>query len=314
VRRVTTITEVRAAVTGARAAGDTIGLVPTMGALHDGHLALVREAAARSGFVVVSVFVNPTQFDRPDDLAAYPRDLDGDETLLAALADRAPAVVFAPGTDEVYPRPPLTTVSVTSLTDRLCGASRPGHFDGVATVCTKLFSIVRPDLAVFGRKDFQQLQVVRRVVADLDLGVEVVAAPTVREHDGLALSSRNRRLDLDQRRAATTLSRALRAGVERARRDRAAGTSADPHAVRDEVAATLTAAPGVDVDYIEVVDPDTLVPPDAARGEAADVDPEPTHEDQLLVAVAAHVGPVRLIDNVVVGDQEDEDRLLAATT
>ncbi len=201
---------------------------------------------------------------------------------------------------------------VAELTDRLCGASRPGHFDGVATVCTKLFSIVQPDLAVFGRKDFQQLTVIRRVVADLDLPVEVVGAPTVRETDGLAMSSRNRRLDPAERRSARCLSRALRAGVAVARACRAGGRPIDVVRVADEVAGTLAAATGVTVDYVEVLDPETLAPPDATpRGQAGD---GPAEAQQLLVAVAADVGPVRLIDNVVLGDTDDEERLLAATS
>lgn len=311
--RLTTIGDVRAAVADARAGGARIGLVPTMGALHEGHLALVREAAARTDLVVVSIFVNPAQFDRADDLAGYPRDLEGDEAQLAGLGDDAPAIVFAPDAAEVYPRPRVTTVTVTELTDHLCGASRPGHFDGVATVCTKLFSIVRPDVAVFGRKDFQQLAIIRRVVLDLDLPVEIVGAPTHREPDGLAMSSRNRRLDAGERRSALALSRALRAGVALHRACSAGGRPTDPVRVRDEVTGTLAAAPGVTVDYVEVLDPETLAPPDAAtsRGQAGDDAPEAT---QLLVAVAAHVGPVRLIDNVVLGDSGDEDRLLAATS
>jgi pantoate--beta-alanine ligase len=318
-QRLTTIAEVRAAVAAARADGATIALVPTMGALHEGHLALVRDAAARGGFVVVSIFVNPTQFDRPDDLEAYPRDLDDDEAQLRGLGEQAPAVVFAPEVAEVYPRPLATTVSVAELTDRLCGASRPGHFDGVATVCTKLFAITQPDLAVFGRKDFQQLAVIRRVVADLNLPLEIVGAPTVRDPDGLAKSSRNRRLGAVERVSALALSRALRAGVAIARACVANGRPIDADAVRDEVTATLSAASGVTVDYVEVLDPETLAPaarssgwrpPDApSRGEADDEAPD---AEQLLVAVAAYVGPVRLIDNVVLGDSDDEERLLAA--
>ncbi|MEX0834497.1 MAG: pantoate--beta-alanine ligase [Nitriliruptor sp.] len=312
-QRLTTIAEVRAAVGEARRAGGRVALVPTMGALHEGHLALVREAASDADLTVVSIFVNPTQFDRPDDLAAYPRDLEGDEGQLAELGDLAPDVVFAPEVAEVYPRPSVTRVTVRGLTDRLCGASRPGHFDGVATVCTKLFSIVQPDLAVFGRKDFQQLAVIRRVVADLDLPVEVVGAPTVREPDGLAMSSRNRRLGPAERRSALCLSRALRAGVAVARAGRAGGGPIDAVRVANEVGGTLSAAPGVTVDYVEVLDPETLAPPDAtSRGQAGDGSPEA--QQQLLVAVAADVGPVRLIDNVVLGDTEDEERLLAATS
>lgn len=319
-RRVTTIAQVRDAVATARAGGATVALVPTMGALHVGHLALVEEASRRADLVVVSIFVNPAQFDRADDLDGYPRDLDGDEAALASLGDAAPDLVFAPEVAEVYPRPRVTTVTVTGLTDRLCGASRPGHFDGVATVCTKLFSIVQPDLAVFGRKDFQQLQIVRRVVADLDLPVRIVGAPTFREDDGLAMSSRNRRLDATERRAAVALSRALRAGVELARAD---GGPPDPVRVHDEVAGRLSGAPGVTVDYVEVLDPETLdapapptepPPSDATRGQGATGTSGAAETGaRLLVAVAAHVGPVRLIDNVVIGDVDDEDRLLAAT-
>lgn len=306
-RRLTTVAEMREVAAAERAAGRRLGLVPTMGALHEGHLANVRLAAEACDTVVVSVFVNPRQFDRSDDLAAYPRDLEGDEAQLADLGDAAPAFVFAPPTEEVYPREPMVTVTVGGLTDRLCGASRPGHFDGVATVVTKLFNMVAPDAAVFGRKDFQQLQVIRRLVADLDLPVEILAAPTVREDDGVALSSRNRRLDPGQREAARALPAALRAAVELARRHRDQGGRPRAEMLREAAAATLHAAAGVTVDYVEVLDPEDLTPPDEpARGEG-DGDGQ-----QLLVAVAAHVGPVRLIDNVVVGDAEDEQRLFAA--
>lgn len=307
-RRITTVAELRAEVAAARAAGRRVGLVPTMGALHEGHLANVRLAAEVADMVVVSIFVNPRQFDRADDLSAYPRDVGGDEAQLAALGGAAPELVFVPGPDEVYPREPAVTVTVSGLTDRLCGATRPGHFDGVATVVTKLLNMAAPDVAVFGRKDFQQLQVIRRLVADLDLPVEIVAAPTVREEDGVALSSRNRRLDEQQRLAARALPRALCAAVDLARQQPtlAGGSVADM--LRAETAGILGAAPGVEIDYVEVLDPSTLAPPDGAdRGEAVEND----SDEQLLVAVAAHVGPVRLIDNVVVGDPEDEARLLA---
>jgi pantoate--beta-alanine ligase len=318
VRRVTTIAGIREAVAEARAAGRRIGLVPTMGALHEGHLSLVRLAATHADTVVVSIFVNPTQFDRADDLEAYPRDLEGDEAALAALGSSAPALVFVPAAREVYPRPGLTTVHVAGLTEPMEGASRAGHFDGVATVVTKLFNIVGPDVAVFGRKDVQQLQVIRRMVADLDVPVEIVPGPTVREPGGLALSSRNRRLDAHQRQAAGSLSQALGAAVAAARAARAAGRRPDPGVLRQEALATLAAAPEVDVDYVEVVDPDTLAPPDGPRGEAAspaDATSTATSTaggDRLIVAVAASVGPVRLIDNVEVGDADDEGRLLAA--
>ncbi len=300
--RSTTIADLRGRVRAWRAAGLRIGLVPTMGALHDGHLALVRTAAEQADAIVVSVFVNPTQFDRTDDLAAYPRDLAGDERALAALGLRAPLVVFAPDVDELYPREPLTTVSVAGLGAHLCGASRPGHFDGVATVVTKLLHIATPDVAVFGRKDRQQLQIVRRLVADLDLPVAIVPSPTVREADGLALSSRNRRLSVRDRVRALALSRALRAGVLAAEGERAAGRAVLPAVVRDAAQGALPPTE-VAVDYVEVVDADTMQP-----------SAEPiTAARPAVLAVAAEVGGVRLIDNVELGDAADEARLLSAT-
>lgn len=298
-RRITTIGEMRAEMAALRRAGERVALVPTMGALHAGHLALVELAAQHAEKVVVSIFVNPTQFDRPDDLDAYPRDLDGDERALRGLGVATPAFVFAPELAEVYPTRPLTSVRVAELTDGLCGATRPGHFDGVATVVTKLCNIVRPDLAVFGRKDAQQLRVVRRLVADLDLDVEIVAAPLVREADGLALSSRNRRLSAEDRAAALALPRALRAAVETAAAARAAGRRPDPAAVRAAAEREVAAVDGVGLEYLEVVDPDTLRPPEPSAA-------------RMLVAIAAYVGPVRLIDNVEIGEPDDERRLMAA--
>lgn len=300
--RVTTIAAVRDRVAAWRAAGGSIGFVPTMGALHGGHLALVRHAAARADHVVVSIFVNPTQFDRADDLAAYPRDLAADEAALAGLGDAAPDLVFAPEVAELYPTPPATSVRVAGLGDHLCGTTRPGHFDGVGLVVTKLLSIVRPDLAVFGRKDRQQLEIVRRVAADLDLGVDIVAAPTVREADGVALSSRNRRLSAEERTSARVLSRALRAAVEAARAARSAGRPVVPDDLLAAVRPALDVE-GVEVDYLEVVGSTTMQPTRTRIEEGG----------RAVVAVAAFVGPVRLIDNVEVGDLEDEQRLLDAT-
>ena len=292
-RTVTTIAELRAAVHAARADGQRIGLVPTMGGLHDGHLSLVARCAQEAEFIVVSVFVNPTQFGPGEDFEAYPRDLERDCALLAGLAC-PPDLVFAPSVDEMYPRAMATTVHVEGLTDVLCGRSRPGHFDGVTTVVSKLFGQVQPDVAVFGRKDFQQLAVLQRMTVDLDLPIEVLGASIVREADGLAMSSRNQYLDGDDREHATALSRALRAAVE----SRRAGVTRSVEIER-LVRRALENAPGLDVDYVEVRDPETL-------GDPIDGGPQ-------LVAIAAFVGPARLIDNVVLGDGADEDGLLAAT-
>jgi pantoate--beta-alanine ligase len=304
VRQVSTVPVLRNAIHEARAAGRRLVLVPTMGALHEGHLGLVRLAAEHGDHTVVSIFVNPTQFDRRDDLAAYPRDLEGDLEALQALGEATPGVVFTPTAAEMYPRPPVTSVRVTELTERLCGATRPGHFDGVATVVTKLLHLVQPDAAVFGRKDFQQLQVVRRLVADLNLPVAIIGAPTVREGDGVAMSSRNRRLDADGRQAARALSQALRAAVLSVGEQRESGGRLSSVAVHEAADGVLSSAEEVEVDYLEVLKPEELAP--APRWLPADA--------QLLVAVAAFIGDVRMIDNVVVGDAEDEQRLLAATS
>lgn len=302
-RRVTTVAELQRAIGQLRADGATIGLVPTMGALHDGHLALVREMAEHVDAVVVSIFVNPRQFDRDDDLAAYPRDLDADEAALRTLGAASPALVYAPEVQEMYPSEPSVTVTVGGgLADRLCGASRPGHFDGVVTVVTKLFNQAQPDVAAFGRKDRQQLQIIRRLVADLDLPVRILPVSTVRDPDGVAVSSRNRRLDVIQRRDARVLSRALAEAVRRHRaaRERAADLRIDD--LRTALHSVLATAPDVRVDYLDVVEPATLGPPPE---EVAPGTP-------LIAAVAAFVGPVRLIDNIELGAVDDEDALLAA--
>lgn len=312
-RRVATVADLRATVADWRRQGMRVGLVPTMGALHRGHLSLVEEAHRHADRVVVSIFVNPTQFGEGEDLDAYPRDLEGDEAALAGLGEDAPDVVFAPAVSEVYADDAVTTVHVAALTGVLCGASRPGHFDGVATVVTKLLNMVQPDVAVFGRKDFQQLAIIRRMVRDLNTPVEIVGGPTVREADGVAMSSRNRYLRGDDRVAARALSRALRAAVEVARAARSTGQPVDPMSIMQAAAGTLAAASGVRVDYVEALDAESLGPPDQRGQESTGGGVETLQERPLLVAVAAHVGPARLIDNVVIGDQADEDRLLAAT-
>ncbi|GMU77211.1 MAG: pantothenate synthetase [Acidimicrobiia bacterium] len=271
--------ELRTHCDDARAAGRRVGLVPTMGAFHAGHRSLMRRARAECDLVVVSLFVNPLQFAPNEDLDRYPRDLEGDTE--AAAAEEVD-LLFTPTDDEMYPRPIRTTVHVDGLTAGLCGRSRPTHFDGVTTVVAKLLSMVGPCRAYFGRKDAQQLAVVRRMVADLDLAVEIVGCPLVREADGLAMSSRNRALDADDRRAATVLSRALQAAASAI-----VDGERDPDAVHRVLAGLIATEPRVRLDYAEVVDAGELAPVTRIDGD-------------VLVAVAAHVGSARLIDNMTV--------------
>ncbi|MCU0243999.1 MAG: pantoate--beta-alanine ligase [Acidobacteria bacterium] len=262
---------------GWKRAGKTVGFVPTMGYLHEGHLSLVRESKTRSDVTVVSIFVNPTQFGPNEDLAKYPRDLAKD----AAYLERAGVdVLYHPPAREVYPPGYRTYVEVEGLQDKLCGRSRPGHFRGVATVVLKLFETVGPDLAFFGAKDAQQVLIIERMARDLDLGVEVVTCPLVREADGLALSSRNAYLSPEERQAALALSIGLR-WAERA----VAAGERDPAKVVAGIRAVLEAEPLARIDYVEAVDPGTLEPVAEMRG-------------PVLVAVAAFVGSTRLIDNV----------------
>lgn len=278
-KRIDTIAAVRARVAEVRADGISIGLVPTMGALHEGHLTLVDHARAHAGFVVMSVFVNPLQFGPTEDFARYPRDLERD----AALAgERGADLLFTPSVDEMYPGGGSgVVIAAPGLRDRLCGAYRPGHFDGVLTVVAKLFNIVEPDVAVFGQKDFQQAVLIQRMVRDLDFPVRIEVAPIVRESDGLAMSSRNRYLASPERRSAIALYRALRA----AHGAFSAGER-DGDALRRTARAVLDAEDGIEVQYLEIVDATTLE--SVARAEAGNV-----------VAVAAHVGATRLIDNLI---------------
>jgi len=261
-----------------RQAGRSIGLVPTMGALHEGHLSLIRRCRAENDLAVMTLFVNPLQFDRKDDLAQYPRDLDRDrEQARAAGAD----VIFAPRTEDMYPRGYATYVTVEGLTSRWEGATRPGHFRGVATVCTKLFTACRPHRAYFGQKDFQQSLVIRRLVADLNLGFEIVVLPTVREADGLALSSRNVLLKPDERRQAAILSQALfaaQAAVKRGERDGAK--------LRADIESQIQTVSLAVVDYVAVCDPETLEPLTRIAWRA-------------VALVAVRFGSTRLIDNVL---------------
>lgn len=262
--------------------GRTIGLVPTMGALHRGHIELVRHAQGLADLAVVSIFVNPLQFDRGDDFDHYPRPIDTD---LATCAELGVEAVYAPLASAMYPSGFQTTVAVGALSSVMEGSARPGHFDGVSTVVTKLFTAVRPDLAVFGEKDFQQLAVVRRLTADLDLGVDVIGHPIVREPDGLAMSSRNTRLGARQRTAAAVIPVALDRAVRSVRN----GERSAPE-IAGVVRRTLDAVPEVRLEYVEVFDAQTLAP-------ITRIDPERAHRGSVRIALAAFVGDVRLIDN-----------------
>src|SRR5918997_3043513 len=259
----------------------TIGLVPTMGALHEGHLSLVREARRMCDTVVVSIFVNPKQFGPGEDFTSYPRDLTKDTML---LGDYNVDYIFAPAAEEIYPKNSSTYVEVAGLSDQLEGAARPGHFRGVATVLTILFNIVRPDFAFFGQKDAQQTMVVRRLVRDLAFDTEVVVLPTVREESGLALSSRNNYLSPEEREAAAVLYRAL----QRAREVYRDGERS-ARKIADAVRAAVEAEPRARLDYVGVTDAETM--------EKLERAPE---DRPVLVAVAAFVGKTRLIDNIII--------------
>ena len=265
------------AVDAIRAQGGSVGLVPTMGYLHEGHQSLVTRSAAENDLTVVSIFVNPLQFAEGEDYGTYPRDLDRDKKMCAAAGA---GLVFAPSADEMYPQTPITSVTVKGLNAVLEGRFRPTHFDGVTTVVAKLFAMLGPGRAYFGEKDYQQLAIIRRMTADLSLPVEVVGCPTFREPDGLAMSSRNVYLTAEERPAATVLWRSLQAG-----RDAVVGGSRDPDQVEAVMAAVLAAEPKVSPDYAAVVDAATLDRPDVLTGE-------------LRLLVAAHVGRARLIDNL----------------
>ena len=244
-----TIAEMRTARASWRTAGQTVALVPTMGYLHEGHMALVRRGRGLADRVVVWIFVNPTQFERPADLAAYPRDLDRD---LHMLRREAVDAAFTPEVDEIYPEGAETVVETTRLSGILLGRLRPGHFRGVATVVTKFFNIIQPDIALFGEKDYQQLQVIRRMVRDLHMPVEIVGVPTVREPDGLAMASRNVRLTPEDRRAAVVVSRALDRAGELAAKGCTVG------GLRDGVAAAIAAEPRATLEAVDVARAETL--------------------------------------------------------
>jgi pantoate--beta-alanine ligase len=274
-------------------AGRRVAFVPTMGYLHEGHLRLVDRAARLADDVVVSIYVNPLQFGPGEDFARYPRDLARDR---AAAAGRGATCLFLPATADMYPREPIVRLTPGALGAHLCGPGRPGHFEGVLTVVAKLFHMVEPDVAIFGRKDAQQAVIVRRMVEDLSLPLDIVVAPIVREADGLALSSRNAYLSGAQRAVAPTLSRALQAAHEAF----ASGVTAAAELVA-RARAPVEAAPQFRLEYVEAVDPERLEPVTTARADT-------------LLALAARLGPTRLIDNIVVGrGLAADDRLPAGT-
>lgn len=275
---VRSVAELRAVTGGWRQAGDSVAVVPTMGALHDGHLSLVAQARDACDRVIVTLFVNPTQFDRPEDLAKYPRTENRDR---AVLEPAGVDLLFMPGVDEVYPPGFATTVSVSGLTSGMCGDFRPGHFDGMATIVAKLFLMTGAHRAFFGEKDWQQLQIVRRLAADLNIPIEVTGCPTVREADGLAMSSRNARLSPPDRAAAPTLYAALTHAAQRLR------GGEDPAPVLEAARAEILAGGFARVEYLDLRHPQTLTPLGRLDGPA-----------RLLAA--AWLGPVRLIDNVAV--------------
>jgi len=274
-----TIRQIRAATGEARSAGKRVGLVPTMGALHAGHYSLIEAARRQCEFVVVSIFVNPIQFGPAEDLAEYPRTPEAD---LAGCESRGASAVFLPQVDEIYPRPCRTVVDVPDLGRGLCGARRPGHFQGVCTVVAKLFNIVQPDVAYFGAKDFQQATILRRMTEDLNFPVAIEVCPTVREADGLAMSSRNAYLSAEQRSQATALWQSLQLAAKLVAQER-------PPA-GDVVAGILSYlgehAPEGVVDYVEIVDPDELTPAEGTGG-------------KVLIALAVRFGSARLIDNIL---------------
>jgi pantoate--beta-alanine ligase len=273
-----TIESVQRLVKAARGAGKRIGFVPTMGALHVAHVSLIEAAAKDCDFVVVSIFVNPTQFGPGEDFEKYPRPIEADlEICRKAGVD----VVFAPTAREMYPAESLAWVNVEKLTEPLCGRSRPGHFRGVTTVCAKLFNIVAPDVAYFGQKDAQQAIVIKRMVADLNMPLEIVVCPTVREANGLAVSSRNQYLSEQQKKDAASLYRSL----QECRRMIDGGVT-DARRIVDEMRKVLQEVPSIQIEYVSIVDAETLESIETVAG-------------KVLVAVAVRVGATRLIDNIL---------------
>ena len=275
---------VRVLVKAARSEGKKIGFVPTMGALHVGHISLIEAAVKECDFVVVSIFVNPTQFGEGEDFEKYPRPLEAD---LGICRKGGVDVVFLPTPEQMYPTKNITWVNVEKLTETLCGRSRPGHFRGVATVCAKLFNIVGPDIAFFGAKDAQQAVVIKRMVADLNMPLDIVVCPTVREDSGLAVSSRNKYLSDEQKQDATLIYKSL----QKCREVIESGTT-DTETITAEMRKILSQAPSIQIEYVSIVDAEGLQKLDKIIGE-------------VLAAVAVRIGPARLIDNIVVDIRQE---------
>jgi pantoate--beta-alanine ligase len=276
---INSIPEMQALAESARKAGRTICLIPTMGFLHEGHLSLMRKARKECDVVVASIFVNPTQFGPDEDLQRYPRDVEGDRKKCdSAGVD----VLFMPSSSDMYPRNAVVYVSVEGISDILEGAIRPGHFRGVATVVTKLCHIVKPHKVFFGQKDFQQCVVIKRMAKGLNMDIDIIVLPTVREQDGLAMSSRNSYLGADERRAAASLFRALGAGEALIR-----SGARDPLKLKDDVRAELLKERGIQIDYLEIVDPESLAPLSVVKTPA-------------VILAAVRLGRTRLIDNILV--------------
>ncbi|GEN34268.1 MULTISPECIES: pantoate--beta-alanine ligase [Aneurinibacillus] len=282
-RTVSSIKELRSLLKEARP--KTVGFVPTMGYLHEGHLSLVDQAKEKADVVVMSIFVNPLQFGPNEDLAKYPRDIERDRYLAAS---RGVDILFFPSVEEMYPEGSKTIVTVKDITDSMCGASRPGHFDGVATVVTKLFNIVQPDYAFFGMKDAQQVAVITQMVRDLNMPIEIVPCPIVREPDGLALSSRNVYLSAEEREQALVLSRSLKRAEEMV-----AMGERDAAALRSAIKSIIQESPLAEIDYIEIRSYPELMPMEELRGHC-------------IVALAVRFGRTRLIDNIMLVASQEE--------
>jgi len=281
-----TVREMHRTSDALRREGRRIALVPTMGYLHEGHLALVREAKEQADVAVVSIFVNPTQFGPKEDFGRYPRDFERDRAL---LEKESTDIIFSPGVPEMYPKGYSTYVEVKGLADHLCGLQREGHFLGVATVVMKLFNAVKPHVAIFGQKDYQQLKIIERMARDLDMDVEVIGLATVREADGLAMSSRNAYLSEEERTKALLINRAIKRAEEAFR-----GGERKASRLREEVRKILGSNNGINIEYVTVCDAETLVDLEKIDGRA-------------LIAVAASVGKTRLIDNTILAERPDAE-------